>query len=86
MLTLEPSLEDQGQTPWSMFQDGSNGEPTGQRPERADAEARRPPIHAGPCPGPIGLPARRSRHDFARSRHDFARESYQTYADPNCTF
>ncbi|PHT25659.1 Protein TAR1 [Capsicum baccatum] len=29
------------QTPWSMFQDGSNGEPTGQHPERADAEARR---------------------------------------------
>ncbi|PHT44516.1 hypothetical protein CQW23_13674 [Capsicum baccatum] len=29
------------QTPWSVFQDGSNGEPTGQRPERADAEARR---------------------------------------------
>ena len=28
------------QTPWSVFQDGSNGEPTGQRPERADAEAR----------------------------------------------
>ncbi|PHT27081.1 hypothetical protein CQW23_33315 [Capsicum baccatum] len=24
-----------------MFQDGSNGEPTGQRPERVDAEARR---------------------------------------------
>ncbi|PHT26096.1 Protein TAR1 [Capsicum baccatum] len=29
------------QNPWSVFQDGSNGEPTGQRPERADAEARR---------------------------------------------
>ncbi|PHT57561.1 hypothetical protein T459_35467 [Capsicum annuum] len=29
------------QTPWSVFQDGSNGEPTGQCPERADAEARR---------------------------------------------
>ncbi|KAF3660099.1 putative receptor-like protein kinase-like [Capsicum annuum] len=29
------------QTPWSVFQDGSNGEPTGQRPERANAEARR---------------------------------------------
>ncbi|PHT27704.1 hypothetical protein CQW23_32683 [Capsicum baccatum] len=28
------------QTPWSVFEDGSNGEPTGQRPERADAEAR----------------------------------------------
>src|SRR5687767_4891270 len=28
------------QTPWSVFQDGSNGEPTGKRPERADAEAR----------------------------------------------
>ncbi|PHT24884.1 Protein TAR1 [Capsicum baccatum] len=71
------------QTPWSVFQDGSNGEPTGQRPERADAEARRrsalpttieetafheriespgfgrPPIHAGPRPGSIGVPARR---------------------------
>ncbi|PHT25854.1 hypothetical protein CQW23_34528 [Capsicum baccatum] len=69
------------QTPWSVFQDGSNGEPTGQRPERADAEARRrralpatieetafheriespgfgrPPIHAGPCPGSISVPA-----------------------------
>ncbi|KAL0641425.1 hypothetical protein Bca4012_103627 [Brassica carinata] len=30
-----------GQTPWSVFQDGSNGEPTGRRPEHADAEARR---------------------------------------------
>ncbi|KAL0640922.1 hypothetical protein Bca4012_103724 [Brassica carinata] len=29
------------QTPWSVFQDGSNGEPTGRRPEHADAEARR---------------------------------------------
>ncbi|PHT26887.1 hypothetical protein CQW23_33511 [Capsicum baccatum] len=29
------------QTPWSVFQDRLNGEPTGQRPERADAEARR---------------------------------------------
>ncbi|CAF2043577.1 unnamed protein product [Brassica napus] len=29
------------QTPWSVFQDGSNGEPTGQLPEHADAEARR---------------------------------------------
>ncbi|PHT24880.1 hypothetical protein CQW23_35458 [Capsicum baccatum] len=28
------------QTPWSVFEDGSNGEPTGQCPERADAEAR----------------------------------------------
>ncbi|CAN7092761.1 unnamed protein product [Brassica rapa subsp. narinosa] len=28
------------QTPWSVFQDGSNGEPTGQRPEHADAKAR----------------------------------------------
>ncbi|PHT27156.1 hypothetical protein CQW23_33243 [Capsicum baccatum] len=28
------------QTPWSVFEYGSNGEPTGQRPERADAEAR----------------------------------------------
>ncbi|PHT25065.1 hypothetical protein CQW23_35288 [Capsicum baccatum] len=71
------------QTPWFVFQDGSNGEPTGQRPERADAEARRrralpatieetafherikipgfgrPPIHAGPRPRSIGVPARR---------------------------
>ncbi|WZY99722.1 hypothetical protein YC2023_072051 [Brassica napus] len=29
------------QTPWSVFQDRSNGEPTGRRPEHADAEARR---------------------------------------------
>ncbi|CAN6967599.1 unnamed protein product [Brassica rapa subsp. trilocularis] len=29
------------QTPWSVFEDGSNGEPTGRRPEHADAEARR---------------------------------------------
>ncbi|XLU24260.1 hypothetical protein S245_060326, partial [Arachis hypogaea] len=27
-------------TPWSVFQDGPNGEPTGRRPERAGAEAR----------------------------------------------
>ncbi|CAG7870656.1 unnamed protein product [Brassica rapa] len=29
------------QTSWSMFQDGSNGEPTCRRPEHADAKARR---------------------------------------------
>ena len=29
------------QTPWSVFQDGSNGEPAGQRREHAVAEARR---------------------------------------------
>ncbi|CAN6998726.1 unnamed protein product [Brassica rapa subsp. trilocularis] len=29
------------QTPWSVFQDGSNGEPTCRRPEHADAEACR---------------------------------------------
>ncbi|CAN7088144.1 unnamed protein product [Brassica rapa subsp. narinosa] len=29
------------QTPWSVFQDGSNGEPTGRRPEHADAKACR---------------------------------------------
>ncbi len=29
------------QTPWSVFQDGPNGEPTGRCPERAGAEARR---------------------------------------------
>ncbi|PHT27919.1 hypothetical protein CQW23_32491 [Capsicum baccatum] len=29
----------QWQTPWSVFHDGSNGEPTGQRPERSDIEA-----------------------------------------------
>ncbi|XP_012832759.1 PREDICTED: uncharacterized protein LOC105976415 [Erythranthe guttata] len=29
------------QTPWSVFQDGSNGEPAGQHRERAVAEARR---------------------------------------------
>ncbi|CAN7092576.1 unnamed protein product [Brassica rapa subsp. narinosa] len=29
------------QTPWSVFQDGSNGEPTGRCPEHADAEAHR---------------------------------------------
>ncbi|KAL2453419.1 Uncharacterized protein Adt_48708 [Abeliophyllum distichum] len=28
------------QTPWSVFQDGSNGEPAGQHREHADAEAR----------------------------------------------
>ncbi|WZZ15279.1 hypothetical protein YC2023_108368 [Brassica napus] len=45
-------------TPWSVFQDGSNGEPTGRRPEHADAEARhriapfriRPGRIAGPHP------------------------------------
>ena len=29
------------QTPWSVFQDGPNGEPAGRRPEHAGAEARR---------------------------------------------
>ncbi|XLT28968.1 hypothetical protein HN873_060260 [Arachis hypogaea] len=42
MLSLESFIEDQGwsATPWSVFQDGPNGEPTGRRPERAGAEAR----------------------------------------------
>ncbi|PHT25402.1 hypothetical protein CQW23_34968 [Capsicum baccatum] len=39
--TLSPVDSHTCQNPWSVFQDGSNGEPTGQRPERADAEARR---------------------------------------------
>ncbi|KAK8684308.1 hypothetical protein V6N13_040338 [Hibiscus sabdariffa] len=30
-----------GQTPWSVFQDGPDGEPTGRRPEHAGAESRR---------------------------------------------
>ncbi|KAK7365383.1 hypothetical protein VNO78_30281 [Psophocarpus tetragonolobus] len=33
------------QTPWSVFQDGPNGEPTGRRQEHARAEAR-PRAHA----------------------------------------
>ncbi|PHT25982.1 Protein TAR1 [Capsicum baccatum] len=42
--------------------DRSNGEPTGKRPERTDAEARRrralpATIDAGPRPGSIGVPA-----------------------------
>ncbi|CAN6989953.1 unnamed protein product [Brassica rapa subsp. trilocularis] len=44
------------QTPWSVFQDGSNGEPTGRRPEHADAEAR----HEAPPRGATG-----SGHDGA---------------------
>lgn len=36
------------QTPWSVFQDGSNGEPAGQHRERADAEARREARAASP--------------------------------------
>ncbi|PHT26734.1 Protein TAR1 [Capsicum baccatum] len=76
----------------SRFQDGSNGERTGQRPERTDAEAHRkhaipttieetvfheriespgfgcPPIHAGPRPESIGIPARRrSKYDRGAS-------------------
>lgn len=35
------------QTPWSVFQDGPNGEPAGQHRERADADARRK-AHAVP--------------------------------------
>ncbi|PHT26873.1 hypothetical protein CQW23_33525 [Capsicum baccatum] len=136
------------QTPWSVFEDESNGEPTGQRSERADAEAcqRRalparieetafherikspgfghPPnphcykghrrlaltSHAC-CHAPtlhVNMATERIcqlptvalkclQHLYApyiclnknpsdRSRHDFARESYQTYAEPNCTF
>ncbi|WZY88418.1 hypothetical protein YC2023_045153 [Brassica napus] len=46
MLTLEPFSEDQGRSAvhpllGPLFQDGSNGEPTGRRPKHADAEARR---------------------------------------------
>lgn len=42
------------QTPWSVFQDGPNGEPTGRCPERAGAEARRD--------GARCLPRSRRRH------------------------
>ncbi|GMJ15791.1 hypothetical protein HRI_005248300 [Hibiscus trionum] len=44
------------QTPWSVFQDGPNGEPAGRRPEHAGAGARRdgacwvPPIEATTSP------------------------------------
>ena len=36
------------QTPWSVFQDGPNGEPAGRRPERAGAEARRDGARCSP--------------------------------------
>ena len=42
------------QTPWSVFQDGPNGEPAGRRRERADAEARRD--------GARCIPQSRGRH------------------------
>ena len=45
------------QTPWSVFQDGSNGEPAGRRPERAGAEARRE--------------ARAARHGRGDVKHGF---------------
>ncbi|PHT27802.1 hypothetical protein CQW23_32594 [Capsicum baccatum] len=35
-------------TPWSVFEDESNGEPTGQRPERTDVEARQRGLGPGP--------------------------------------
>ncbi|CAN7100221.1 unnamed protein product [Brassica rapa subsp. narinosa] len=38
------------QTPWSVFQDGSNGEPTGRRPEHADAEVLQTTIKAATSP------------------------------------
>src|SRR5512144_2430707 len=40
------------QTPWSVFQDGPDGEPTGRCPERAGAEARREAHAALPRSGP----------------------------------
>ncbi|CAN7077073.1 unnamed protein product [Brassica oleracea var. botrytis] len=40
LLVYSPVDSHTCQTPWSVFQDGSNGEPTGRRPEHADAEAR----------------------------------------------
>ncbi|CAN7092733.1 unnamed protein product [Brassica rapa subsp. narinosa] len=36
-----PVRDPASQIPWYMFQDGSNGEPTGRRPEHADSKARR---------------------------------------------
>ncbi|WZY99812.1 hypothetical protein YC2023_072141 [Brassica napus] len=61
MLTLEPFSEDQGRsaTPWSVFQDGSNGEPIGRCPEHADAKACREVttlIRISPRPESIGRP------------------------------
>ncbi|KAK8616792.1 hypothetical protein V6N13_116762 [Hibiscus sabdariffa] len=45
-------------TPWSVFQDGPNGEPVGRRPEHAGAEARRD--------GACWVPRSRRRHLHGR--------------------
>ncbi|WZZ15042.1 hypothetical protein YC2023_108131 [Brassica napus] len=57
-----PVRDPASQIPWYMFQDGSNGEPTGRRPEHADSKAR--PLDGIYCP--IGAafpnnPTRRQR-------------------------
>jgi hypothetical protein len=48
------------QTPWSVFQDGSNGEPAGRRPEHAGAGARR----EGACCLPQSRRRRLRGHDY----------------------
>jgi hypothetical protein len=49
------------QTPWSVFQDGPNGEPAGRRQEHADAEARRD----GACCPPRSRQRRLHGHDYS---------------------
>ncbi|KAH1030170.1 hypothetical protein J1N35_046201 [Gossypium stocksii] len=61
------------QTPWSVFQDGPNGEPAGRRPEHAGAEARRdgacciPQSRRRRLHGRIKGPGLGRRHDPRRS-------------------
>ncbi|WZY71590.1 hypothetical protein YC2023_003830 [Brassica napus] len=71
------------QTPWSVFQDGSNGEPTGRRPEHADAEARREAraadhdlgsdVSAGDAsPAPIRFPPDNFKHSLTLFSKSFS--------------
>ncbi|WZY99361.1 hypothetical protein YC2023_071690 [Brassica napus] len=56
------------QAPWSVFQDGSNGEPTGRRPEHADAEARREDA----SPAPICFPPDNFKHSLTLFSKSFS--------------
>ncbi|CAN7100015.1 unnamed protein product, partial [Brassica rapa subsp. narinosa] len=70
------------QTPWSVFQDGSNGEPTGRRPEHADAEARPPRGATGSGhDGALTLSGAPFQGTWARSVAEDASPDYNSNAE-----
>ncbi|WZY99705.1 hypothetical protein YC2023_072034 [Brassica napus] len=70
------------QTHWSVFQDGSNGEPTGRRPEHADAKARPPRGATGSGhDGALTLSGALFQGTWARSVAEDASPDYNSNAE-----